>query len=49
MRQLVFIDDDQTELTEFAQVVGRDYHYRNVHWPHESAKLFNQTQDQIFL
>jgi hypothetical protein len=39
MRRLVFIDDGQAELTDFAQVVSSGYHYTTVHWPHESAKL----------
>jgi DNA-binding NarL/FixJ family response regulator len=42
MRRLVFIDDDEAELTDFAQVVSSHYEYTTIHWPHESGKLFGK-------
>ena len=41
MRRLVFIDDDQTEFAGLAEIVGSDYDYTRVHWPHESGKHFS--------
>ena len=41
MRRLVFIDDDRTELQDFAEIVGKDYDCQTVHWPGEAEKLFN--------
>lgn len=49
MRQLVFIDDDQTELDAFRQIVGAHYDYITVHWPNESAKLFSMSAPDIFV
>jgi len=39
MLRLVFIDDDQTELTTFQNIVVGEYEYLPVHWPRELAKL----------
>jgi len=49
MRTLVFIDDDRTELEEFRDIVGSDYHYTTVHWPDESAKVLSGPGPDIFV
>lgn len=49
MRKLVFIDDDRTELDAFRGIVGKDYDYTPVHWPHESGKLFAPPAPDIFV
>lgn len=49
MQRLVFIDDDQTELEAFRQIVGDDYDYIAVHWPAESPKLFSDPGPDIFV
>jgi hypothetical protein len=49
MKRLVFVDDDQTELTAFADVVRGTYDYISVHWPNESVKLFSGPPPHIFV
>ncbi len=49
MRRLVFIDDDETELHKFGEIVKRDYDYTTVHWPNESAKLLSSPSPNIFV
>jgi len=49
MRRLVFIDDDKTELDAFHGIVRGKYDYTTIHWPHESAKLFDRAAPDIFV
>jgi len=49
MRRLVFIDDDETELKAFRDIVGDSYQHDTVHWPKESAKLFGGPKPDIFV
>lgn len=49
MRRLVFIDDDQTELTAFRDIVVDDYDYTAIHWPAESARLFSDAGPDLFV
>jgi DNA-binding NtrC family response regulator len=49
MRRLVFIDDDETELKAFRDIVGGSYEYETVHWPRESAKIFRGPKPDIFV
>jgi DNA-binding NarL/FixJ family response regulator len=49
MRRLVFIDDDETELKTFHNIVANSYMYETVHWPRESAKLFAGSSPDIFV
>ena len=49
MRQLMFIDDDKTELEEFRDIVRDDYNYTPIHWPNESAKLLSSPPPTIFV
>jgi len=49
MRRLVFIDDDETELTRFRRIVEGSYEYEAIHWPRESPKLFRLPKPDIFV
>lgn len=49
MRRLVFIDDDETELKAFSDVVRGSYECETVHWPKEAAKLFGGSKPNIFV
>ena len=49
MRRLVFIDDDETELSAFRSVIVDHYEYVTVHWPQESEKLFRMAAPDIFV
>jgi DNA-binding NarL/FixJ family response regulator len=49
MRQLTFIDDDETELDAFLHIAGAKYDCATVHWPRESAKLFGSPAPDIFV
>lgn len=49
MRQLVFIDDDKSELEEFSRIVTGHYECRTVHWPKESDELFSGPAPDIFV
>lgn len=48
-RRLVFIDDDETELTAFREIVGEAYDYTAVHWPAESNRLSKCPAPDIFV
>src|SRR5689334_17723067 len=47
MQRLVFIDDDKKELDAFHSIVQGWYDYTTIHWPGESAKLFNLVRPDI--
>jgi DNA-binding NtrC family response regulator len=49
VRQLVFIDDDQSELVEFRAIVAGHYECRTVHWPREADELFSHPAPSIFV
>jgi DNA-binding NarL/FixJ family response regulator len=49
MRQLVFIDDDKSELEEFSRIVTGHYECRTVHWPKEWDGLFSGPAPNIFV
>src|SRR5712692_7190669 len=49
MPRLVFIDDDETELQSFRDIVGGSYDCITVHWPRESTKLFTAPAPSIFV
>ena len=49
MRQLVFIDDDKTELDAFRGIVAGEYEYITIHWPNESERLFAMSAPDIFV
>ncbi len=49
MRQLIFIDDDRTELDDFKKIVGNDYEYVTIHWPDEETKLWSVPVPDIFV
>jgi DNA-binding NarL/FixJ family response regulator len=49
MQRLVFIDDDEAELDAFRGIVEGHYDYTTVHWPSESAELFNVAPPDIFV
>ena len=49
MKRLVFIDDDRSELADCGEILGNAYDYIPVHWPSESAKLFNGPVPDIFV
>lgn len=49
MPRLIFIDDDQQELEDFRDIVGSVYDYTTVHWPSESARIFNRPGPDIFV
>ena len=49
MPRLVFIDDDPDELKTFSKIAGVVYDCTTVHWPRESAKLFNDPGPDIFV
>lgn len=49
MRRLLFIDDDQTELEAFREIVEGSYEYHTIHWPSASAILFSAPPPNIFV
>ena len=49
MRNLVFIDDDPTELVAFEKIVREDYHCKTVEWPGEESKLLEGPVPDIFV
>jgi DNA-binding NarL/FixJ family response regulator len=49
MKRLLFIDDDQTELTTFQVMVKDEYDYVPIHWPDESSRLFIGPMPQIII
>jgi len=49
LRRLVFIDDDETELSAFRDIVGDEYDCTTVHWPRESTKLFSGPSPDVFV
>jgi DNA-binding NarL/FixJ family response regulator len=49
MRRLVFIDDDNSELDGFREIVSGAYDYASVHWPGESSKLLAGPKPNIFV
>lgn len=49
MRRLVFIDDDETELSAFRDIAEGSYSYETIHWPRESAKLLRGPRPDIFV
>jgi DNA-binding NtrC family response regulator len=49
MRQLVFIDDDKSELEDFRPIVAGHYECRTVHWPKEADALFSGPAPDIFV
>jgi len=48
-RRLLFVDDDKTELADFAAIVGAAYEYTPVHWPTEESKLWSVTGLEVFV
>ena len=49
MRQLVFIDDDESELEDFRPIVAGHYECKTVLWPNESDELFRLSAPDIFV
>jgi DNA-binding NtrC family response regulator len=49
MLQLVFIDDDTSELQEFSRIVAGHYECKTIHWPQESDQLFSHPAPDIFV
>lgn len=49
MRRLVFIDDDPTELDEFAKIVEGVYTCEKIRYPEDLAKLFSDPGPDIFV
>jgi len=49
MRRLVFIDDDEQELKDFATIVQGDYVYTPIHWPGQEVDLFRDPGPDIFV
>jgi DNA-binding NarL/FixJ family response regulator len=47
--QLVFIDDDTSELQEFSRIVVGHYECKTIHWPQESDQLFSGPAPDIFV
>jgi len=47
--RLVFIDDDETELNAFLDIVRGEYDCTTVHWPREAGKLFSGPGPDVFV
>jgi DNA-binding NarL/FixJ family response regulator len=49
MKRLTFIDDDETELRDFAAIIKGEYDYTPIHWPTDFDKLTGGTAPDIFV
>jgi DNA-binding response OmpR family regulator len=49
MNRLVFIDDDERELKEFASLIEGEYTCTLIHWPNDRENLFSGEPPDLFV